>query len=366
MTTLIPRVARTRWLLQNVPRRPTATPTNILKPSALLRKSMSLSLSTTCCCCSLEKKERTEKIKKPKNTDTGEQKKTDSDPRINDLGRAIEDDYATIRETYATPKHPIVLAHGLLGFNELRLAGSLLPGVHYWRGITDAMRANGIEVITASVPASGSIEERALKLGQDIASKANGKSVNIIAHSMGGLDARYMISRLQPDNVNVLSLTTVATPHRGSSFADYVFQELRPSYVPHFYRWFERVGISTGAFKQLTTKYMREEFNPKTPDAPGVRYFSYGATVHPSVWSAFRQPHRVVERMEGPNDGLVSVESAKWGTYKGTLVDVSHLDLINWTNRLRWMMWQLVGNERKFNAIAFYLDIADMLSKEGL
>merc|ERR1712093_742053 len=61
-----------------------------------------------------------------------------------------------------------------------------------------------------------------------------------------------------------------------------------------------------------------------------------------------------------------SVESAKWGTYKGTLVDVSHLDLINWTNRLRWMMWQLVGNERKFNAIAFYLDIADMLSKEGL
>jgi len=100
MTTLIPRVARTRWLLQNVPRRPTSTPTNILKPTSLLRKSMSLSLSTTCCCCSVEKKERVDKIKKAGNTDTGEQKKTDSDPRINDLGRAIEDDYATIRETY--------------------------------------------------------------------------------------------------------------------------------------------------------------------------------------------------------------------------------------------------------------------------
>lgn len=61
---------------------------------------MSLSLSTTCCCCSVEKKERVDKIKKAENTDTGEQKKTDSDPRINDLGRAIEDDYATIRETY--------------------------------------------------------------------------------------------------------------------------------------------------------------------------------------------------------------------------------------------------------------------------
>jgi triacylglycerol lipase len=129
------------------------------------------------------------------------------DPRINDLGAAIEDDYATIRATYSTstpsnwkdscangpsetPKHPIVLAHGLLGFDEFHVAGNLLPGIQYWRGITEAMRANGIEVITASVPASGSIEERALKLGQDIAAKANGKSVNIIAHSMGGLDAR--------------------------------------------------------------------------------------------------------------------------------------------------------------------------------
>ena len=50
---------------------------------------------------------------------------------------------------------------------------------------------------------------------------------------------------------------------------------------------------------------------------------------------------------EGPNDGLVSVASSRWGSYKGTLVDVSHLDLINWTNRLRWFVWQLMGNPRK-------------------
>ena len=92
---------------------------------------------------------------------------------------------------------------------------------------------------------------------------------------------------------------------------------------------------------------MAQEFNPKTPDAPGVEYFSYGATVSPSIWSAFRQPHRIVEKEEGPNDGLVSVASSRWGTYKGTLVDVSHLDLINWTNRLRWLIWELSGNERK-------------------
>ena len=236
-----------------------------------------------------------------------------------------------------------------MGFDQLQIVPQFIPipPVHYWRGITDAMRANGIEVIIASVPASGSIEERAAKLGQDIAAKANGKNVNIIAHSMGGLDARYMISRLQPNNVEVLSLTTVATPHRGSAFADYCFQEIGPSYIPHFYKLFDKLGISTGAFKQLTTKYMAEEFNPKTPDVKGVRYFSYGASFHPTIWSAFRQPHKIVQRMEGVNDGLVSVESAKWGTYKGTLVNVSHLDLINWTNRLKWAFSQMSGNERK-------------------
>lgn len=247
----------------------------------------------------------------------------------------------------ATPKHPVVLAHGLMGFDELRLAGSLLPGVHYWRGITEAMKANGIEVITASVPATGSIEERALKLGQDIAAKANGKSVNIIAHSMGGLDARYMISQLHPDNVEVLSLTTIATPHRGSTFADYCFEEIPKNYLPRIYKLFENMNISSGAFSQLTTTYMAEEFNPKTPDVAGIQYFSYGATFHPNIFSAFRIPFKIVEKREGANDGLVSVDSAKWGTYKGTLIEVSHLDLINWTNRLKWYFWQLSGYEKK-------------------
>jgi len=41
--------------------------------------------------------------------------------------------------------------------------------------------ANGIEVITASVPPSASIEDRAAKLGEDIEKKAHGKSVNIVA-----------------------------------------------------------------------------------------------------------------------------------------------------------------------------------------
>lgn len=80
------------------------------------------------------------------------------------------------------PKHPVVLAHGLLGFDELRLAGRFLPGIQYWRGIKEALTAQGVEVITATVPASASIEARAAELARNIEIGARGKDVNIIAY----------------------------------------------------------------------------------------------------------------------------------------------------------------------------------------
>lgn len=102
-----------------------------------------------------------------------------SDPRLADLENVIEDDFAVVRERYEVPKHPIILAHGLLGFDELHLTG--LPGIKYWRGISEALAAKGVEVITAEVPASGRIEVRAERLAEAIERKAGGKSVNIIA-----------------------------------------------------------------------------------------------------------------------------------------------------------------------------------------
>jgi triacylglycerol lipase len=81
----------------------------------------------------------------------------------------------------ATPKSPIVLAHGVLGFDELRLVGHYLPGIQYWRGIREALSQKGVEVITTAVPPSGSVEERAARLAESIAMRAGGKSVNIIA-----------------------------------------------------------------------------------------------------------------------------------------------------------------------------------------
>lgn len=327
-----------------------------------------------------------------------------------------------IRENYATPKHPIVLAHGLLGFSELKVS-PYLPAIEYWNGIKQALVANRCSVLTTSVPPSGSIEERAEKLAADILAQTSAASlshsnnnnnnnnnkntndrdsrlvrpgeeggkeeeggedqsrqagqqqqqktpvVNIIAHSMGGLDARYMISRLRPRGIKVASLVTIATPHRGSPFADYLVDSDAgsPLHLPRLYSVIRRAGLGTSAFGQLTTRYMRHEFNPRVPDDQAVRYFSYGAMIdEPSLLGAFRVPYGVIWEKEGENDGLVSVRSSRWGEYKGTLVGVSHLDLINWSNRARWAVREWMGMKRTFNAVAFYLDVADMLAKEGL
>ncbi|KAM5462815.1 lipase 2 [Microsporum audouinii] len=304
------------------------------------------------------------------------------------------------------PKNPIVLAHGLLGFDELRIAKRALPAIHYWRGIKDAYSINGVEVITAPVSPSASIEHRAEELMRGIESRAQGRKVNIIAHSMvrfsntpfeenqltffirgtlsisdlyamllsltceciwlSGLDARYMISKLRPTTFEVVSLTTIATPHQGSAVADYTLEWLGEERLSQAYFILDRLGLENGAFKQLTRKYLVQTFNRDVVNVDGVRYYSYGAVLSPETWSIFSQSRRILDKEEGPNDGLVSVSSSKWGCYKGTLVGVSHLDLINWTNRLKWFAAELTGNKKKFNAVAFYLDIADMLAKEGL
>jgi triacylglycerol lipase len=125
----------------------------------------------------------------------------------------------------------------------------------------------------------------------------------------------------------------------------------------------EYFGFETGAFSQLTQEYLQNNFNPKTPDIVDVRYFSYGASLEPERWSVFAASHAIIKRTEGLNDGLVryvcsradprqhtdlgSVSSSQWGDYKGTLIGVSHLDLINWTNRLKWWFYSLTGSKRK-------------------
>lgn len=269
-----------------------------------------------------------------------------------------------IHQKYRSPSAPVVFCHGLLGFDTVTVGPSLAPlQVAHWRGIKEALEANGCEVLITRVPATSSPVERAKVLEKKISEVYPGRAVHLIGHSMGGLDCRYLTTHLTQRKFSVISITTIATPHRGSSFADH-FMSLASHHLPSVLALLELLPNGGGdgkAFECLTLDSMRQ-FNEETPDVEGVRYFSWGACYEPGLIDTWKWPHSIILEKEGPNDGLVSVESAKWGTYLGTLSPVNHLDLVGWTNAARYTWASIWGKEILFKPASFYLGVADLLA----
>jgi triacylglycerol lipase len=79
------------------------------------------------------------------------------------------------------------------------------------------------------------------------------------------------------------------------------------------------------AFQALTTRSMAL-FNEQVPDDPNVKYYSWGAHYQPGWFDPLRWSHDCIQAVEGDNDGLVSVESSKWGEFRGVLIGCSHVD----------------------------------------
>ncbi len=219
---------------------------------------------------------------------------------------------------------PIVLAHGLLGFDRLRLLG--VPTVSYFRLIPAHLRRLGAEVVQSRVPATGSIEERARALDGELTRLVGARPCHILAHSLGGLDARFFITHLGGAK-RVRSLTTLATPHRGTIIADLVRRSPRGRRLLGLAR---RFGLSEAPARDLGRESMAA-FNEGTPDDPQVRYFSIaGDKPIRQMDLILRHSARLLARAEGPNDGLVSVRSAAWG--EASLIwPCDHIDMVGWS-----------------------------------
>src|SRR5436190_6486377 len=96
------------------------------------------------------------------------------------------------------PPLPVVLHHGLFGYDSVGVGRFRWA---YFQGIDKALRKAGHSVLVTKVHPTGGVSRRALELKKAIdenATALNGDSrkVIIVAHSMGGLDARYMIHQL--------------------------------------------------------------------------------------------------------------------------------------------------------------------------
>lgn len=118
---------------------------------------------------------------------------------------------------YTQTKHPIVLAHGLAGFD------SLVGGLDYWYGVVDSLEDGGAEVYVTEVPAfnSSAVRGESLIVQLDELRAIKGKpnlKFNLIGHSQGGVDIRY-VAGVRPDLV--ASLTTIGSPHLGSDLFEF-------------------------------------------------------------------------------------------------------------------------------------------------
>jgi triacylglycerol lipase len=254
-----------------------------------------------------------------------------------------------------TAPYPIVLAHGMAGFERI-------GPVNYFFNVAADLRARGEPVFESQVSPYDRSEVRGQALAQfiDQTLRTTGAcKVNLIAHSQGGIDGRYVISGLRYGD-RIAALVTVGTPHRGTVVADVALGTVQlSSFTAETLNALLLAiqGLTSNQtgnpniqanLRQLATDTMAS-FNASHPDDPRVRYASIAGrsslagggadcagglwpnhagldvldpllSLPASVFPFFDPPLRPT-----PNDGLVSVPSARWGRFLGC-VPADHFD----------------------------------------
>lgn len=281
--------------------------------------------------------------------------------------------------TPPTTKYPIILVHGI-AMNDINILG-----VDYFYGIKDALEDEGFTVYTTNQDCFNSTVSRAQEVFKEIlaikAAHPEHTKFNIIAHSQGALDARYLISNcsgtLNGKTVRgadlVASVTSFSGVHRGSPVADLVIGILPPGVgrdvvagvVNTFWNLFfkNETANATEALISLSTPYMLNTFNPNVRDVPGIYYQSYAGRIK-SLTASFLVSaplNLYINSVDGPNDCMVSVKSAQWGNYRGEITGAW------WCGGVDHFMeiGHLFGATPGFDAPGFYVGIARDLQKRG-
>ena len=234
---------------------------------------------------------------------------------------------------------PIILAHGIARFDAItqkvfKLANvEPYDGLHYFRNIRGYLQNHGFRVFHTNVEWAESVDVRSRSLKQQIErilaeDKSKPQRVHVIAHSMGGLDARHMLydSRDKGFHERVASLTTIGTPHHGSPVADSVVEKAG--------KILKALKIGDGA-RDLTTEACKV-FNEQVESWESqcsVKFRAYaGHQEYPYILDPLKPMWKIINKQEGDNDGLVSVESAKWkdGYFVEPVLDADHFNLCGW------------------------------------
>lgn len=291
----------------------------------------------------------------------------------------------------AMNNYTIILAHGIARFDYLSqqflknfdifgLAWGLVNNeLHYFKGIGRHLRNNGFNVFQSSVKFAGNLEERANDLKAEVetalALRPEQPKVHIIGHSMGGLDARFMIAKLGMAD-KIASLTTIGTPHFGTSFADWGIANEGDELIEILDEVIDLKG-----FADLTTE-AATNFNQSVEAFEAVNdvfYQTYSAHEQKSkIFAPLKPAWQIIFDREGDNDGLVSVSSQRWksklsdenGNVKPIQqfdfpVSADHLNEVGWwdTNQIEFsellhanLITRIINYEKQIKDV--YLEIA--------
>lgn len=238
-------------------------------------------------------------------------------------------------KTLNCPKHALVFLHGFMAGNR----------IGNFAGVKKHFEAKGCKVLVAEVSPVNSIEFRGQQLAEQIKKFIGNDSsskVNVIAHSQGGLDARYAISKLGL-STHVASLSMLSTPNYGTPVADVAIglagDQISQLAIGFLLNMMSSVSNSSPgssndsrkAIESLAASNVKDKFNPATPDVSGVFYQSWAARSGRGTSDQMKLildfSWGLVQARAGENDGVVPVSSARWGEYRG-VVDADHLDLV--------------------------------------
>ncbi|MCL1952481.1 MAG: triacylglycerol lipase [Oscillospiraceae bacterium] len=260
--------------------------------------------------------------------------------------------------------YPILMVHGVF-FRDWKY-------FNYWGRIPKELAGNGAQIYYGNHNSALPVEAAAAELKQrilEVLRETGSEKVNIIAHSKGGMDARYAISCLGMD-ARVASLTTVSTPHRGTPLAGKLLAltpEKAVSAIGRQYgKLFARLGDDNcdflGSVNGLTVEAC-DELNKAMPDREGVLYQSVGSKMSAasSAGPPLNAGYAILKPLGGDNDGLVCTDSMAWGNFLGILSTaskrgISHGDMIDLTRK------DIPG----FDVCEFYVRLAAELKDKGL
>ena len=270
-------------------------------------------------------------------------------------------------EKVCSTLYPILFVHGVC-FRDFAFP-------NYWGRVPHELEKNGARVFYGNHGSAASICDSALELVariKYITDDLGYGKVNIIAHSKGGLDCRYAIAEYGIGD-RVASLITVNTPHKGCAYADYLLNKIpmriQNKVASAYNNVLKRLGDDNpdfiAAMRDLTESRVLEitaGFGDEH-GIDGICCISIGSKINSRTHAKMPMSltHGFVNKHEGENDGLVSVDSFEWGDdYRfiknNSLRGISHADIIDMTRE----------NIPGFDVREFYVDLVSELKEKGL